>query len=630
MYHLYIVIIISYPKQVPTISIPSIDGVEQHKWPRAGETNCSFKVKIVKIAVPLSCCATIDDSNEPKNIDNLSQDNVNINDYELKQSIYSSYPWIEYIVRAGWTSRSNECWIQYLDRDQQKTNLVLYEMDKYFTLSTNNYNQDQDGDEKMQEKDSKLCGQQLLYQAGTPWINIHDSYMFIKDGLLWVAEHTGFKHLYFIPYPKEYQDIEIQEIEKKSSPQEVNMIFATPTQCEVQQLTSGKWNVADQGFAFDKNTNTIYFNGRRETHLEQHLYSIQFDPLKPANEYKVTLLTPSGFFHSPKVDSIHFKYFTSIYSAISKPRQFAIYSIDGQCIKEFSVPYRGHPDKLQYVEPQIIEIENFPSDATEEQKKNADFKDLYTFSAVIYPPFDEEYQKTKQYKKGGYPTIIYVYGGPLVQLITNSWDRMTGNARIQLWRTLGFTVATIDSRGSNHRGLAFEGRIKYKMGQIEIQDQVKLVEHLVKEGLTDKANVGIAGYSYGGYMSLMAMCQRPDIFKTCVSGAPVTMWQLYDTGYTERYMGTPEQQKEAYDDGSVLKYVDNFPDQENRVVIIHGVQDENVHFYHTSKLIEAMIKANKPYDLKIFPGERHGIRKWDNLVYMEKFYVSHFKKMLQP
>eukprot|EP01084_Bolivina_argentea_P255510 429777_1 len=186
----------------------------------------------------------------------------------------------------------------------------------------------------------------------------------------------------------------------------------------------------------------------------------------------------------------------------------------------------------------------------------------------------------------------------------------------------------IDSRGSNHRGLAFEGRIKYNMGQIEIQDQVKLVEYLVKQGWTNPKQIAITGYSYGGYMSLMALCQRPDIFRIGIAGAPVTLWQLYDTGYTERYMGTPQKNKQAYGNGSVLKYVKNFPNEPGRVVIIHGLADENVHFFHTSKLINAMVKAGKPYELKIFPGERHGVRQWDNIMYMEKYYISQFKKML--
>jgi len=364
-----------------------------------------------------------------------------------------------------------------------------------------------------------------------------------------------------------------------------------------------------------------------DSHLEKHLYAATFDP-NQSGSVSLKQLTQSGCFHDTNVDAVNFAYFSSVYSSVSKPNQFAIYSIDGKVIKEFTVPYRGKPKLLKYVEPEIVSIPNFPADATKEELADPEYIHLHTFSAVIYPPFDEENAKTKKSKKGGYPTIIYVYGGPHVQLITNSWARVTGNSRAQMWRTMGFTVATIDSRGSNHRGLASEGRIKYKMGQIEMQDQVKLVQYLVDRGLTNPKKVGITGWSYGGYMSLMAMCQRPDVFVTGIAGAPVTMWELYDTGYTERYMGTPQKQPEGYRDGAVIKYVANFPEEENRLVIVHGLGDENVHFYHTSKLIKALVESNKPYVLKIYPGERHGIRQWQNLVYSEKFMVQHFRKML--
>jgi len=629
--------------KVPTITIPSMDGIEQHKWPRAGETNCSFKVKIVRVAVPLACCAqTVGDAAKAAQakIADLDKQKVVLRDYELKQSIYASFEWIEYIVRAGWTQRNNECWIQYLDRDQMKSSVVMYQFETHFTESSNDsYGaQENDGDDKKmqnneQNVDAALRGQQLFYLEGTPWINIHDAYRFIKNGVIWLSQHTGFSHLYYIPYPEEKDSIDVASDSAAANVTDatlVNQRFLVSSKSKLQTLTSGQWEVEAEEFWLDEQTNTIYFNGRRETHLEKQLYCVSFDATKPSSTAaEIKQLTQSGFFHDAKVDAINFKYFTSVYSSISKPRQFAVYSIDGKCVKEFAVPYRGNPSKLQYVEPILMEVKNLPADMTDAQRADDAFIKLHTFSAVVYPAFDPEYQKTKEYKKGGYPTIISVYGGPHAQLVTNSWDRMTGNSRVQLWRTLGYTVAVIDGRGSFHRGLAFEGRLKYKMGQIEIQDQVKLVEHLNGMGLTDPNKVAITGYSYGGYMSLMALCQRPDVFKLGIAGAPVTLWELYDTGYTERYMGTPQKQPNGYRDGSVLKYVANFPDEAGRVLIIHGLADENVHFYHTSKLLAAMIQAKKPYDLKIFPGERHGIRQFHNVLYMERYVIENLQQTLQ-
>jgi dipeptidyl-peptidase 9 len=127
--------------------------------------------------------------------------------------------------------------------------------------------------------------------------------------------------------------------------------------------------------------------------------------------------------------------------------------------------------------------------------------------------------------------------------------------------TAGFLVAIVDGRGSWNRGLGFESSILKKMGSVEVQDQVELVGHLVKVGICDPSHVGIHGWSYGGYMSLMCLAQRPDIFRVCISGAPVTSWEFYDTGYTERYMKTPQSNPEGYKTSSVLNFLDNFPDE---------------------------------------------------------------------
>jgi dipeptidyl-peptidase 9 len=182
-------------------------------------------------------------------------------------------------------------------------------------------------------------------------------------------------------------------------------------------------------------------------------------------------------------------------------------------------------------------------------------------------------------------------------------------SRFNVLALLGYCVVVVDSRGSDYRGLEFESFINKRMGTVEISDQVKGLEAAANiYNCIDMKRVAIYGWSYGGYMSLMGLAQRPDIFKVSIAGAPVTTWNLYDTAYTERYMGIPDENKEAYYKGSVLKHAKQFPDEENRLLIIHGMIDENVHFVHTRVLIDALIKENKPYQLQIYPLERHGIR----------------------
>jgi dipeptidyl-peptidase-4 len=197
--------------------------------------------------------------------------------------------------------------------------------------------------------------------------------------------------------------------------------------------------------------------------------------------------------------------------------------------------------------------------------------------------------------------------------------------RAQYLRSLGFLVVRIDNRGSARRGLAFEGALKHDVGNVETQDQVDGVQWLVAQGLTDPARVGIYGWSYGGYMSAMCLARAPETFKVAVAGAPVTHWDGYDTCYTERYMGTPQSNPEGYVVSSVMAHVDAI---QGKLLLVHGLIDENVHFRHTARLINALIRARKPYDLLLFPDERHSPRRLEDRVYMEERIRDCFLKNL--
>jgi hypothetical protein len=213
------------------------------------------------------------------------------------------------------------------------------------------------------------------------------------------------------------------------------------------------------------------------------------------------------------------------------------------------------------------------------------------YGVIFKPEFMENGMK--------YPCLLDIYGGPEVQVVTNSFKGMR-HVRRHLFASEGYVVVAFDCRGSHHRGREFAGHIHHRMGQVEIADQVEVLEWLAQTtGYIDMKKIAIHGFSYGGYLSLMALAQRPDIFKVAIAGAPVTKWSLYDTGYTERYMDTPLNNPDGYNLGSVLSYIGNFPDEENRLLIIHGLMDENVHFIHSAELINALIRAGKPYQLQV-------------------------------
>jgi dipeptidyl-peptidase-4 len=236
------------------------------------------------------------------------------------------------------------------------------------------------------------------------------------------------------------------------------------------------------------------------------------------------------------------------------------------------------------------------------------------------------YRPSARFGAGPYPTLVWVYGGPHVQLVVNGWD-FTVNMRAQYLSELGFLVWVLDNRGSARRGLDFEGAIKHDMGHFEVEDQVDGVRWLVEQGLADPNRVGVFGWSYGGYMALMCLAQAPFTFKCAVSGAPVTHYDGYDTHYTERYMGMPQTNPDGYASGSVLQHVDNI---QGSLLLIHGLIDENVHFRHTARLINALIAARKPYDLMLFPNERHSPRSLKDRVYMEEGVRDFFLENLGP
>jgi dipeptidyl-peptidase-4 len=220
--------------------------------------------------------------------------------------------------------------------------------------------------------------------------------------------------------------------------------------------------------------------------------------------------------------------------------------------------------------------------------------------------------------------IVEVYGGPGPQMVNDSWGQ-TVDLRAQWLAQHGFVVLKVDNRGSARRGLAFEAPINRRMGQIEVQDQVDGVRWLGTLGFADTGRVGICGWSYGGFMTLMALFTAPDVFKAGIAGAPVTFYQGYDTAYTEKYMGTPADNPDGYRRGSPLTYADQL---RAPLLVVHGMIDENVHFRHTARLMQALIDAGKPFESLIYPNERHMPRSEKDRVDMERRLLEFFQRNL--
>ena len=199
-----------------------------------------------------------------------------------------------------------------------------------------------------------------------------------------------------------------------------------------------------------------------------------------------------------------------------------------------------------------------------------------------------------------YPVLVDVYGGPGVQRVSNAW----GNLFHQYLVQHGYVVFTLDNRGSGMRGVKFETALGLRMGGVEVQDQVKGVEFLRSLPYVDAKRIGIFGWSYGGYMTLMCLMQAPDTFAAGVAGAPVTDFALYDTHYTERYLSTPQANAAGYAASDVLTYADKLA---RPLLLVHGMADDNVLFSNSTVLMKKLQDLQKPFDLMTYPGGKHGL-----------------------
>ncbi len=411
-------------------------------------------------------------------------------------------------------------------------------------------------------------GETLLTETSAVWINLHNMFRPLKNGrFIWASERTGFMHLYLYDKAGGWE----------------------------RPLTSGEWQV-DSLDGVDEENGLVYFCGTMDGPTERHLYVVGFDGGQPQR------LTREPGSHNVTLDHA-FTRFIDQYDSLTQPPVINLRVLKtGKRRHTLFTPNDPRLESLTLPPPEIVTLST---------------RDGVTLYGALYRP-------PAASGAGPFPAIVAVYGGPHAQLVVNGW-RDTVNMRAQYLAQQGFLVFMLDNRGSARRGLAFEGWIRHRMGLIEVQDQVDGVRWLVAQGLADAKRVGVYGWSYGGYMAAMCLAQAPDVFKVAVAGAPVTHYDGYDTHYTERYMSTPQANPDGYAQGSVMYHVENM---QGKLLLVHGLIDENVHFRHTARLINALIKAGKPYDLLLFPDERHSPRRLADRVYMEERVRDYFVENL--
>lgn len=385
--------------------------------------------------------------------------------------------------------------------------------------------------------------------------------------IIWNSERSGYNHLYLY----DTQGTLLKEITPSDQAWEVSSIVG----CS-----------ADGKF--------IYFMGTKESPLQQNLYSVNID------NGQIKRISLQDGTHDITMNA-NGEYFFDTYSNYNTPLVSQIIDKNGKIIKKLLVS----ADPLQtYNKPENRIFTIKAADGT---------TDLY--SRLILPP---NFDSTKKY-----PVIVYVYGGPHAQLITNSY--LAGSAMfLQTLAQEGFIVFTVDSRGSDRRGFLFESCIHRNLGKIEVADQMKGVDFLKTLPYVDANRIGVDGWSYGGFMTMSLKLRHPEVFKVAVSGGGVINWAWYEIMYGERYMDTPQENKEGYQYSNLLNLVDSMS---SKVLMIHGGLDATVLPKNSLYFIDECIKKNKQIDFFIYPGHEHGVRGKDR-VHLDNMIYEYFRDNL--
>ena len=434
--------------------------------------------------------------------------------------------------------------------------------------------------------DAASGGARVMFtETSANWIELHNDLHFLekRPAFVWGSRRTGYKHLY------------LYDLDGKL----------------LRPLTAGEWMVVGEGesglVGVDEKRGNVYFMANTPSTFERQLYVTSLDARDPAAPHRVSReagwhdvkLLPEG------------RGYLDLFSSPEQPPTASLHSLDG------SLQHWLVRNELDATHP----YHEFLADHVKEAFGSIAAADGQQLNYRLLKPAKLDPGKR-------YPVVIDVYGGPHNQYIKQDW---MGGARApqgyfrQVLAQHGFVVFTLDNRGSGFRGNAFETALAGQFGKVEVADQLRGVEFLKTQAYVDAQRIGIMGWSYGGYMTLMALTTT-DAFKAGISGAPVTDFRLYDTHYTERYLGMPQQNQSGYEATSVLPRLNKL---HGKLLLVHGMADDNVLFTNSTMLMQALQAQGTQFELMTYPGSKHGlIRMPQQGRHFYEMVLSYFQREL--
>lgn len=349
----------------------------------------------------------------------------------------------------------------------------------------------------------------------------------------------------------------------------------------LNQVTSGAW-VVNELIGFK--SNEVIITTTKESAKEKHAYAVNWSNgamkrLDQGAGVHTVDLSPSG------------NYLIDRYSNATTPRNINVVQSNGKLVKNILT---AKDPLAAYERPKVQEVTLMADDGTP------------LFGKLIYPTGFDPSKK--------YPTIVYLYNGPHVQLVMDNYPA-SGNLWYEYMAQRGYVVFTMDGRGSGNRGQKFEQATFRQLGTVEMNDQLVGVDYLKGLSFVDASRMGVHGWSFGGFMTTSLMLRHPGVFKVAVAGGPVIDWSMYEIMYTERYMDTPQENPKGYADNNLLTKVDKL---KGKLLMIHGAQDDVVVWQHSMKFVKACVDKNVQLDYFVYPGHPHNVGGKDRVHLMQK------------